>query len=454
MKSALRPFLMVIFLLSLASFACSVFVPRADQRDDGTREPFNTTETDPPPEIQATQRILTRVAVPTITPPATEIPKPRLRSGLRIAYIDGQRNLWIWDEGQEPLLLVGTNDVEKVRVSPDGERIVYTRSIDRIRESIWVIQPNGSGEKLLLDELAIAKISPVENAYAVVPFQIRWITGTHRLAMSTWPIYDGMRTGFNKDLFILDAESGDIRQVFAQGEAGLFFLSPDGKRVALSHPGQIDLADVDGNNLQTGVLRFNAKYRGNPYLSFPQWSPDSSHLRIAVPPDPEIPHGGTVIWEVQADGTNPLRLGEIEADALTSVSFSPDLSRLTYLRKTGGDAPDAYLDLWITNADGSGAVKKETGQLVLQSWSPDSRRFIYGIGNPPRPMLGEASGDGILLSDIRSAEQIRWIDAERVIFMVRNETSWNIHMSEVGGVSRILVRIPKVLHHPTFEFVR
>ena len=33
-------------------------------------------------------------------------------------------------------MLVGTNDVEKVRISPDGERIVFTRSIDRIRESI------------------------------------------------------------------------------------------------------------------------------------------------------------------------------------------------------------------------------------------------------------------------------------------------------------------------------
>ena len=306
---------------------------------------------------------------------------------------------------------------------------------------------------MLVDEVTIYNMSPVKNAYAVVPFQLRWIAGTHQLAMSTWPIYDGVRTEFNKDLFLLDADSGEISQVFGQGEAGLFFLSPDGKRVALSHAGQIDLADVDGKNLRSGVLRFNANYRGSSYLSFPQWSADSSRLRIAVPPDLDTPDGGAVIWEVLADGTSPQRIREIEADALTSVSFSPDLNYLAYLRKTGGDAPDAFLDLWITNTDGSEPVKKETGQLVLQSWSPDFRRFIYGIGNPPRPMLGKATGDGILLSDVRIAEQIRWIDSEHVIFMVRTESSWNIRWSKVGGMSRVLVSIPKAIYHPTYEFV-
>jgi Tol biopolymer transport system component len=454
MKSALRPFLAVILLLSLASFACSFFAPRVVQRGQETKERVSATRIAPPPDIQETQSIPTRANSPTLTPSATVTPKPRLRSGLRIAYVDGERNLWIWDEGQEPLLLVGTNDIEKVRISPDGERIVFTRSIDRIRESIWVIQPNGGGLRMLIDELGIYNISPVMDAYAVVPFQIRWIAGTHHLAMSTWPIFDGVHTEFNKDLSILDVDSGDIHQIFAQGEAGLFFLSPDGKRVALSHAGQIDLADVDGKNLQTGVLRFNPNYHGAPYVCFPQWSADSSRLRIAVPPENETPNGGAVIWEVLEDGTNPLRLGEIESDALTSVSFSPDLNRLAYLRKTGGEAPDAYLDLWISSADGSGTVKKETGQLAMQSWSPDSRRFIYGIGNPPRPMLlGEASGGGTLLSDVRTAEQIRWLDAEHVIFMVRNETSWKIHLSEIGGESRILVSIPKALHHPMYEFV-
>lgn len=427
MKFVSRPVRFLILLLSLASLACSAVMPLAGER---------TARVNLTPTVEQRDG-------------ASGYP-PRPRTGLRIAYVDTERNLWLWDENQEPKMMVRTFDIDKVRLSPGGEWIAYTRSKDRVREAIWVIRADSSGARLLMSEVMVYHAAPVGDAYAVVPFQLRWVAGTDLLAMSTWPIFDGVRTDFNRDLHLLDAETGEFRTIFARGEGGLFFLSPDGKRVAMASPGQVDLADVDGGNLLRGVLSFEKVYNNSLYQPLPVWSRDSRRVGVIAPPDQT--GGGAVVWEVNADGSAPRRIGEIPAEGLYTSSFSPDLARVAYLQKAGGDAPAAFDDLWVADLKSGSAERIETGQLQLMNWSPDSRRLVYGMGYPVQPMVGMVGEKSEQMSNIRGAEQIRWIGEEELVFMLRLDDGWEIRRTRVGGESEVLVRMPKRLHHPTFEF--
>ena len=70
MKSALRAFSAVILLLSLASFACSVFVPQEVKPNSETQEPFSATRTATSADLRETQGAPTEAAVITLTPNA------------------------------------------------------------------------------------------------------------------------------------------------------------------------------------------------------------------------------------------------------------------------------------------------------------------------------------------------------------------------------------------------
>jgi hypothetical protein len=55
------------------------------------------------------------------SPESAEAPRP---DGLwRLAYVRAG-NLWLWDEGQEPLAVTDTGDVQQVKLSTDGETIL------------------------------------------------------------------------------------------------------------------------------------------------------------------------------------------------------------------------------------------------------------------------------------------------------------------------------------------
>ena len=416
----------------------------------------------PTPIPQATQTPLPAsptplpaTAVPTfeITPTPTSEPtfSPRLRSGLRVTYVDSQRNLWLWDEGQAPLLLANTADVDRVKISPDGSKIILTRAGDGVRESIWVVNANGSDGKILMDEGKLGSISPVDLSYTVVPFQMNWIKGTYKMALSSRPIFDGMRFELNYDLLILDTDSGKISQIFEKQQAGMFFISPDGKTIALVHPGRIDLMDADGGNLRSGVLNFAQKFNDGEYRAYPRWSSDSQKLRVVVPPDKSGLNAP--IWDIPAAVGDPVRVGTISTEALFSATFSPDLSGLVYLRHAGGDVNETFREVHVANGDGSADRILVTGQVSIDEWSPDSSRFIYGESMPSEPRVAGKVGPGSPLTDTKRAEQIRWVDGERVIFFVRNGKNWELRLGKPGEVSRVLVSFPHVKARPSFDFV-
>ena len=107
------------FAAMLLLAACNFPTPTAEPPTE-TIEVAAVLPTDEPIEPpEATER-------PTFAPEAThEVPTAAPPRNVRIVYTN-LGNLWAQELGSEPTLLVDTGDVSEVRISDDGEWIVYT----------------------------------------------------------------------------------------------------------------------------------------------------------------------------------------------------------------------------------------------------------------------------------------------------------------------------------------
>ncbi|HET9364025.1 MAG TPA: hypothetical protein VFP71_03460, partial [Candidatus Angelobacter sp.] len=96
------------------------------------------------------------------------------------------------------------------------------------------------------------------------------------------------------------------------------------------------------------------------------------------------------IWLANADGsgTTPLTRLTNGAFAVDNLVWSPDGSKLAFISSRALDGSDALntnstFNLWVMNADGSGAapltrLTNTSGQGVLDlAWSPDGRRIAF-----------------------------------------------------------------------------
>ncbi len=143
--------------------------------------------------------------------------------------------------------------------SPDGQWLAFVRSL----EGIYVIHPDGSGLKQILD-------------YTGVPSVVGFLPDNRRLAVT-------ILGAAGSQLRLVDIISGEVENLFtidsAKGGSGL--LSPDGTRLAFNEKvfgwrSGIYVAALDGSNkrlvadLESGAVSVTA------------WSPDGKWLVLSV----------------------------------------------------------------------------------------------------------------------------------------------------------------------------
>lgn len=98
--------------------------------------------------------------------------------------------------------------------------------------------------------------------------------------------------------------------------------------------------------------------------SQPSWSPDGSKIAFA-----STQNGGWEIHVMNADGG-----GEIALGGGSQPAWSPDGTKIAF--------QSSARDLWVMNADGSGAVQLTSGppHASWPAWSPDGSRLVYAVG--------------------------------------------------------------------------
>lgn len=429
---------------------------------------------------------------PTVAPANTEIvsdcqlPAVQSSDKLRLVYVT-EGNLWLLDEGKEPVQMMDNGDVEQVMLSPDGSRIVVTRRRDANTVGVWVVDSLGwrelSGDEgipgniefisfsddgqlvafyRLADpdrELWVANVNAGvrqlvsrENiraleggalAFSAYPYLVTWIPGTHQLTYVPVLAGQGGDSVPNPEPVLrMDADSGEQNVLLPVSQGGYITYSPDGKIMIIADHSHIRMLRVDNLNEPQTIISYTA-ICGLPdcYIPQPAWSPDSSSFLLALPSEGMNPDDFLngleepfTIWNISADGSKLKRLGEILRIA-GSYSFSPDLKRVAYY---GRENNEDVSDLHISNVDVSADVVYDSVQeQTFLGWAPDSQHFAYQAFQDMPFMYGDICEPATQLTDVVGAQFLGWLDATRVFLLVGTD----FYLSPAGGISSPLLQI-------------
>ncbi|MGH2621928.1 MAG: hypothetical protein ACRDHG_15355, partial [Anaerolineales bacterium] len=271
---------------------------------------------------------------PSPTPSATPTPPP-----LHIVYLE-DNDLWAFEPGAAPVQLTSSGNVGDVRLSNDGELIVYL-VIDANFEFVELrgIGFDGTGDRRLIGTDTLGTLYPLEGflRYTLADFMIA--PGTHRVLFNTRGVFEGPGLAKSDDLLALEADSGELIPLLAPGQGGDFTLSPDRTQLAIVRPDSISFARSDGTDLRAEVLTFTPVITFSEYFFYPRptWSPKGDSVLVAIPgenPFAESPSG--TIRRVPAAGGSPSVLASISGDLFRPQGeaqlISPDGTTVAYLR--------------------------------------------------------------------------------------------------------------------------
>ena len=365
-------------------------------------------------------------------------------SAMRVVYTDAGRNLWIWLADGSTRQLIKTGDVNEGRISADSNLIVYVRTKDFLRFSIWAINSDGTNNHELVTQDDLKSMKNNDDAIGAQPYVMDWIPGKRSLAFVTAPTFDGPGLQVNDDLWELNIDTGELTQLLEPGDGGMFYYSPDGKQIALVTPKTISLLNADGSDRRDSVLKFTAVNTFSEFFYYPtpKWAPDSSLLHVAIPPKDALtaPGDKTTLYEIPTDGTQATKIGTVTTAPLLAPEFSPDANRMIYV-KVHGDAEDNQRELHIADPNGSTDAVYRTAKLDFNGWAPDSSRFVFSEGSDTR--LGEVGVDSVrLLSDTRSATAVDWLKNGQILFLHKITNGWQIKLGTPGGTSEVLISLP------------
>ena len=397
------------------------------------------------PQTPAGTQIPTVSGGPTITPsellPTTNSPAEILPETLKIVYLK-DRNIWLWTPTGR-LQLTSTGDVYDLRLSPDGELVVFTRRVDGFHAELWLLSTSGGEARRLVgveafDAMAEGVRDP--NTVAVNPYQFEWVPGTHHVAFNGIQIFDGPGFSLLDDLQIANADNFERWTLLAPGSGGEFTYAPDGNQVAIVTPTEINLMDANAGNWRLAlpyeqVITYS-EYR---YHAQPVWSPDGSFLRVALPPtDPLDKSLATELWYLPADGSAAYMEGELWPIPFfdTPVAYAPDLNQLIYLAESGAPTENRR-ELRITLAGGGGEqVYYDEALLRTLGWGLDATHFAFlggedglsqmgSLNGPPSPLPGDPSG----------GFAVHWIDERLYVFIREGGDGFELHLSSLDGAT-------------------
>jgi hypothetical protein len=371
--------------------------------------------------------------------------------GLRVVFIR-DADLWLWDGGGEAVQLSTQGGVGRMAISEDGQVVAYTRSENFFFRhfEMWMVNADGTDERIVVDSEAFNAMLTDPTGAAVGPSQMVWIPGTHTLAYNTQTLFNGPGVLINGDLRLLHADTGQATLLLQPGQDGRFYYSPDGTQIALVTSSAISLLDADGTNRRDDLITYREIGLGEDFFyPEPVWSPDSQRIVVAIPSSgPYDPASGpSAVWEIPVDSAPPVLIGSIEdASTFVELTFSPDVMRLAFV--------SGRLD--IANADGSDdTIYDDSSSVLFLGWSPDGQHFLYQVGEATT-RLGQVGAPPIDLPGIAIESSapypVRWVDADRFLYLSRSEAGWELRLGNPGGASVLVGAVGDEFPLAYFDF--
>jgi Tol biopolymer transport system component len=262
--------------------------------------------------------------------------------------------------------------------------------------NIWLANADGSGARPL-----------TQRTDGSFDDELVWSPDGNRLAfLSSRPLDGGngaSNTAFN--LWVMNTDGSGATPLtrltnFNVSSYGLAW-SPDGRKIAFNSNLALDGSDATTANFTQNIWLANTNGTGVTPLtrldgtfagaSLPEWSQNGS--KIAFTSGGAFDGSNTAgpnfnLWVMNADGSGATVLTRFVNTANMQPVFSPDGTKLAFLSSralNGGDVfPGASTNLWVAATDGSGATpltRYTVGSAVVEGngifWSPDGKKIAF-----------------------------------------------------------------------------
>jgi len=297
--------------------------------------------------------------------------------------------------------------------SPDGAWLALTVMLDDHNGELWAVQLNGAGVRKLVDLEGLRH----ENFpdCAIVPNQVIWIPGSHRLIYDGIPICDSLFI-YMPELKFIDLDSGE------QGSypSGELVFSNNGDRVVIKDLAGLLLAQADGSQVQLLDTPFFPIGMGEWWL-YPQvfWEVADQTLLVVtsgsiVADWDNFDTTSMSVFRLPTDGRAAQKCAVFEGSPW-SVAISPDGQFIAYYT-----APPQSNDrtLHIVRIEDGSTIEYIQGELLdFINWSPDGRYFTYRIRSEEVEIhnwLGDVCGQPTAFT-IDPIQTVHWLDSSSMI---------------------------------------
>jgi dipeptidyl aminopeptidase/acylaminoacyl peptidase len=398
------------------------------------------------------EKVVTATQVSDVEPVPTEAPEV-----LRVAFSDANRDLWVWQQGSVPVKRIDSGDIVDVKISPDGDQLLFARSADFSAYSLWVLPFSGGSERELVSAADFESMKGFADAITAQPFVYGWVPATEQIYFVTSPVFEGPGLVVNDDLWLVDAASGSRRALLRAGEGGLPYFAPDGETVMISTAENIVLMNADGSGREV-VKEFEPVLTYSEYMYYPsvQWRSDSSLAGAAIPPrDPlASPTGDTWVGFLSDEAQ---LIKNVSAHFLSAAVFNQQLDKFVYLKNVGA-AGENRSELRVVRDLSAAALTDEvfvTGNLEFLSWAPDGVRFAYQDRGTGKTMLGQVEAGRMELTGVQDPIGLAWIDDSNLLYLSRTAESWKMYTVKIGESPVEVAELgPADAYFPSYSFVK
>ncbi|MEN6342947.1 MAG: PKD domain-containing protein [Methanospirillum sp.] len=281
------------------------------------------------------------------------------------------------------LVLIGLACMLPVAAGDTG-RIAFESDRDGHGTEIYVMNADGTGVTRLTDNTD----SDGEPAFSP--------DGTRIAFVSNRDDHSELRN--NKDVYVMNADGTGQTRLTSQADMllGGPAWSPDGNRIAYHTCGKVWMMNADGTN---NVLIADQTVDYLLSTPHPTWSPDGDSIAVSWY-YPDIPRAGWEISVLHSDGTPITRLTFAHASC-DAPAWSPDGTRIAFqnfdinVENAGG--------IYVVDPDGSSDPTRLTNDGGIShnnpAWSPDSSKIAYDAYGDIYVMNADGTGVTPLTTD-------------------------------------------------------
>jgi hypothetical protein len=390
-------------------------------------------------------------------PTATPTVPASADAPLTVAWAQGG-DLFVWRSSDAQTRRIASGGVIRPFISPDGDWVAYVRGPGGDPRALWLSDAPGANERQLVDATALPGQPDPRHVDQVV-----WAADSGAIFLNTLT-GEGMDLRPADDLWRVDAPTGAVERLLADGAGGRIDSGPDGAWLALAAageyaqpgepsraPGVIAFYDLTARERHV-ALEFPAVATASQRRWYPEprWMPDGSGVRVAIPAaDLVYGEGTTALWHLPVSG-EAVQIGQADADFFGLPEHSADGAWIAYLqRRTAPDQPT--LTLMIARGDGSDPAPYAEGiigDLGLPRWLETSAQFVYRNGDW---FTGGPGGDPARFpAEDLSVSEIVWADARTYVFSAPAGEGFSLHfgMLDVPTRPQPIVTLPV---YPVFD---